>query len=386
MTKTALSGLFVLAMTAAPACAQDYVVGMTAALTGPASGTYAPAVAGMRLYIDKVNKTGGINGHRIKFVLNDDQGEASRAGANVKELLTEDNMLLLMNASLSSTYPPMVSAAHRAGVPLWFALGICPKEVYPPAAEGQYCTTQFGARYDTRAAFDFVKQKAAGDTVRIGIIALSIPVSRSEADFAFEHAKQMGFEAVAEEIAPPTTPDYAPFASRLIAANPNWIYSWGPWFMQSKVFESLRKLGWRGDFICAAQPEAELDLARVKDPRLYTVGPNGLIAEDSSAQREIIAAAKAANSPYPPTQLVEGWIAGRVLETVLIQAGWPTTTEKVKAAFSNLEVDLTGLRGGSLKLTNDNHFRAKQFYRVFHWNPETNKVDIAKDWFSYDVN
>src|SRR5262249_17229792 len=157
---------------------------------------------------------------------------------------------------------------------------------------------------------------------------------------------QMGFEAVAEEIAPPTTPDYAPFASRLIAANPNWIYSWGPWFMQSKVFEALRKLGWQGDFICSAQPEAEQDLARLKDPRLYPVGPDDLIAADSPAQREIIAAAKAANVPYPPAQLVEGWIAGRVLETVLKQAGWPTTPAKVKAAFSNLEVDLTGLRGG----------------------------------------
>lgn len=386
MTKTALSALFALAMTAASALGQDYVVGMTAALTGPASGTYAPPVAAMRLYIDRLNKSGGVNGHLIKLILEDDQGEASRAGANAKRLLTEDNLLLLMNASLSSTYPPMVSAAQRAGVPLWFALGICPKEVYPPAAEGQFCTTQFGARYDTRAAFDFVKQKAAGGNVRMGIIALSIPVSRSEADFAFEHAKQMGFDAVAEEIAPPTTPDYTPFASRLMAATPNWIYSWGPWFMQSKVFEALRKLGWQGDFICSAQPEAELDLARIKDPRLYVVGPNGLIAENSPAQREIIKAAQAANLPYPPTQLVEGWIAGRVLETALKQAGWPATPEKIKAAFSNLDVDLTGLRGGSLKLTNDNHFRAKQFYRVLHWNPETNKVNVAKDWFSYDVN
>ena len=68
---------------------------------------------------------------------------------------------------------------------------------------------------------------------------------------------------------------------------------------------------------------------------MYVVGPNGLIAEDSPAQREIIKAAQAANLPYPPTQLVEGWIAGRV-ETALKQAGWPATPEKIKAAFSNL--------------------------------------------------
>jgi hypothetical protein len=45
---------------ALPAAAQDaYLVGITAALTGPPSSTYAPAVDALRIYIDRVNAAGG---------------------------------------------------------------------------------------------------------------------------------------------------------------------------------------------------------------------------------------------------------------------------------------------------------------------------------------
>ena len=50
---------------AAPAVAQDaYVIGLTGALTGPPASTYAPAVEALRIYIERVNAAGGINGRR----------------------------------------------------------------------------------------------------------------------------------------------------------------------------------------------------------------------------------------------------------------------------------------------------------------------------------
>ncbi len=49
-----------------PACAQDaYVIGLTGALTGPPAGTNAPPIEGLRLYVDRLNAAGGINGKKI---------------------------------------------------------------------------------------------------------------------------------------------------------------------------------------------------------------------------------------------------------------------------------------------------------------------------------
>ena len=97
------------------------MVGITAALTGPPASTYAPAIEALRIYIDRVNAAGGINGKKVNLVIQDDSAEPSKAAANAKKLLTQDNAVLMINASLSSTYAPMIDEAKSAGVPLLFA-------------------------------------------------------------------------------------------------------------------------------------------------------------------------------------------------------------------------------------------------------------------------
>ncbi len=58
-----------------PALAQDaYVVGITAALTGPPASTYAPAVDALRIYFDRVNAAGGINGKKVNLIIQDELG------------------------------------------------------------------------------------------------------------------------------------------------------------------------------------------------------------------------------------------------------------------------------------------------------------------------
>src|SRR5262249_11706899 len=55
-----------LAMAAAPAFAQDaYTIGLTGALTGPPASTYAPAIEALRIYLERVNARGGVNGKRV---------------------------------------------------------------------------------------------------------------------------------------------------------------------------------------------------------------------------------------------------------------------------------------------------------------------------------
>ena len=112
-----------LALLSAPALAEDsYVVGITAALTGPPASTYAPAVEALRIYLDRVNASGGVNGKKIRLVVEDDFAQPSKAAANAKKILSEDNPVLLLNASLSSTYAPVVVEAKNAGVPLVFSV------------------------------------------------------------------------------------------------------------------------------------------------------------------------------------------------------------------------------------------------------------------------
>jgi branched-chain amino acid transport system substrate-binding protein len=371
--------------TAAPALAQDaYVIGLTGALTGPPSGTYAPAVEALRIYLDRVNAAGGVNGRQIRLVIQDDSAEPSKAAANAKKLITQDNVVLLINATLSTTYAPVTAEAKRAGVPLLFASGVCPKEVYPPADPLQFCTTAYATNYDSRATLAFIKETAK-EPVRIGFAAMAIPLSRGEMDFAESQAPALGMTVADKEVIPPPTPDYTPFATKLKDANANWVFSWAPWVTQVRTLEALRRLGWSGSYIAWAHLEAEGELARLKDANFYVIGANSLFQDDLPIHREVADAVKKANASYPGNQMAEGWIAGMVIEAALKNAGWPADAAKVRAALETVKVDTKGLRGGPIEWTKENHFRTRQYYRVYRWDAAKSAIAVVKDWMPYDV-
>jgi branched-chain amino acid transport system substrate-binding protein len=385
MLRPILTGALVAAALELPAAAQDaYVVGVSAALTGPSASTNAPPIEGLRLYVDRLNAAGGVNGKKIQLILQDDQGEPSKAAANAKKLLTQDNVKLLILSSLSSTFAPVIAETKRANVPLLFMGAVCPKEVYPPAEALQFCTTAYAGGYDSRATLDFIKETAK-EPVRIGFAAMAIPLSRGEIDYAEGHSKTVGMTPVDKEVIPPPTADYTPFATKLKDANPNWIFSWAPWITQVKTFEALRRLGWQGDYITWAHIEAESELARIKDGKLYVIGANSLFQDGLPIHKEITDEAKKGNVRYPAEQLTEGWIGGLVLEAVLKGAGWPADAAKIRAALENVKVDTKGLRGGPIEWTKDNHFRTRQYYRVYRWDPAKSAIVQAKDWVGYDV-
>ena len=374
-----------LGLLAPPAAAQDaYTIGLTGALTGPPASTYAPAADALRLYVDGVNATGGIGGKKINLILQDDAAEPGKATANAKKLLGQDNVILLLNASLSSTFPPVVAEAKRAGVPVLFASSVCPKEVYPPADALQFCSTAFASTYDSRATLGFIKQTAK-EPVKIGFAAMAIPLSRAEMDFAEQQAPGLGMTVVGKEVIPPPTPDYTPFATKLKDAGANWVFSWAPWVTQVRTLEALRRLDWKGNYIAWAHIEAEGELARLKDGSFYVIGANALFQDQLPIHKEIAEAAKKAKLTYPVEQLTEGWIAGMVVEAALKAAGWPATPEKVAAALSTLKVDTKGLRGGPIEWTKDNHFRTQQYYRVYRWDPAKGSIVQVKDWTVFDV-
>ena len=378
--------LFAVLLAAAwPVAAQDaYVIGVSAAMTGPGAGIYAPVVDAMKAYLDHVNAKGGVNGRQIRLIVQDDGAEPSRAAANAKKLLAQDKVVILINTSLSSTYAPMISEAKRAEVPLYFGGSVCPKETYPPADPLLFCSSAFGANLDSQGSLAFIKSQAK-EPVRIGFAAMAIPIARAEIDYAEGLSKTMGMTPVEKQISPPPAPDYTPFATKLKDANPNWVFSWSPWVSQVRTFEAMRRLGWTGRYVTWAHLNAEDELARIKDGEFYVIGTNAFFQDDLPVHAEIRAVTHRANLKSPVTYLTEGFIAGMVIEAALKNTPWPPTPQKVLAAMNNLKVDMKGLRGGPLEWTKDNHFRTKQYYRVWKWDTGKSAVVRVQDWQAIEV-
>jgi len=221
--------------------------------------------------------------------------------------------------------------------------------------------------------------------VRLGLAAMAIPVSRGGIDFAEQIAPSFGFKVGDKEVIPPATPDYTPFATKLKTSDVNWVFSTAPWVTEAKTFEALRKLGWNGRMIVSALNPTEDELARIKDEDFYTIGANAMFVDNAPAHQDMREAAKSTRLTYPVTQLSEGWIAGMVIETALKAVAWPPTPEKVQASMANLTVDTKGLRGGPIEWIKTNHFRTKQYYRIYRWDAKKQAVSKFQDWITVEV-
>ena len=87
--------LAVIALLGVAALAQEgvtktsIVLGQSVALTGPGSMLAVPFQQGAKLYFDRLNATGGINGRKIDLVTLDDRGSAQITAANTTKLLDQ---------------------------------------------------------------------------------------------------------------------------------------------------------------------------------------------------------------------------------------------------------------------------------------------------------
>jgi ABC-type branched-subunit amino acid transport system substrate-binding protein len=373
-------------VTCGGASAEDaYTIGVTAAMTGPAAATQAPVIEMMRIYVDGLNAKGGINGHRISFLVEDDQGEPSKAAANATKLIRQNNVILLINSSLSSTFGPVIAEAKRAQVPLWFAGAVCPKETHPPKADPVlFCSTGYDFGYDIPVAIESIKEMAK-EPVKMGLIGMPIPISRIGIDNAEKQGAKLGMVTVDKEFIPPATADYTAFATKIKAADPNWGFSYAPWPTEVKTFEALRRLGWKGTYLTYGHIQAEDELARIADGGFYVFSANALFQDNLPVQAEIKKVAAEGKFSYPATYATEGWISARALEQILTKTSWPATPAKVQAAMGTLNLDTQGLRGGPLVWTPENHFRTKQYYRFYRYDPDKKSVVRMRDWKAVDI-
>src|SRR5262249_61957889 len=121
----------------------------------------------------------------------------------------------------------------------------------------------------------FIKETAK-EPVKIGFSAMAIPLSRGEMDFAQSLAPGLGMTVVGTEVIPPPTPDYTPFATKLMDGGANWVFSWAPWVTQGRTLEALRRLGGQGEYVAWAPIGAGAELPGPRAARFYVTAPTPL--------------------------------------------------------------------------------------------------------------
>jgi branched-chain amino acid transport system substrate-binding protein len=117
-----------------------YTIGAIFSITGDASSLGIPERNTAQMIEKKINQAGGINGHPLKIVIEDDRGDPSEALNAAMRLVERDDVLAIVGPSRTGTTMALVGYMERKQVPLIScAAGI---EIVEPARKWVFKTPQ----------------------------------------------------------------------------------------------------------------------------------------------------------------------------------------------------------------------------------------------------
>ena len=101
-----------------PALAADPIkIGAVLSVTGPAAFLGDPELKTMQLYVERINKAGGVLGRQIQLVHYDDGTDAGKANSFAKRLIDDDKVDVIVGGTTTGSTMSMVPLVEKAEIP-----------------------------------------------------------------------------------------------------------------------------------------------------------------------------------------------------------------------------------------------------------------------------
>ena len=115
--KIALAAVAAFGLVAAAQAADPIKIGSILSVTGPAAFLGDPELKTLQLYVDKINKEGGVLGRSLQLVHYDDGSDANKANSFAKRLIDDDKVDLIVGGTTTGSTMSMVPLVEKAGLP-----------------------------------------------------------------------------------------------------------------------------------------------------------------------------------------------------------------------------------------------------------------------------
>lgn len=140
-------------------------IGSVVSATGPAAFLGDPEAKTLKLYVDELNKKGGLLGRPVELVLYDDGGDANKAKTFATRLVEDDKVVAMVGGTTTGTTMAMIPVFEDAKVPFISLAGAI--EIIEPVREFVFKTPHTDK---TACQKIFEDMKAKGIT-KIGMIS-----------------------------------------------------------------------------------------------------------------------------------------------------------------------------------------------------------------------
>ncbi len=320
-------------------CKDPIKIGLIRDLTGAHAEAGRSQVDAQKMIFDEINEKGGILGHKIEYVIGDEQASPDRAASLAQRYINVDKVLLISGTSTSGAGLALMKIASEEEVPVfghaysvklhegelgkWYFAsgsnndGLCRAWLHMAKKDGFKKVGIIWVNYAWGRDGKDTVYKYAGD---YGITVVGdVPVEMGAAETTAEVTKLKGMNAEAV-IGILLTKDQAAVARGLAALN------WKPVFYGTsatmgpsmKIVGPALMEGWKGAYLCDPN-----------DPKVLAV------IEKFKA--------KYASTPPDVTYFMETWDATNVLVNVLktmIEKGEALTRTNLRAAMEKYSAEV----------------------------------------------
>ena len=183
-----------LALIPCAASAQEtFKVGASLGLTGYGSLTDGHWRDGLEVAIAAVNAEGGVLGHKLELVYEDNKSTPQQAVVVYRKMMSEDNVKVFDSGCISAGNFAAASFVSQAKIPMF----LC--SILPRLPDEQKWAFSFlpPPKFEVEARYDYLKNKT--DVRKIGILADPSPYSMLMKGIAEKEAADYGLTVVANE-------------------------------------------------------------------------------------------------------------------------------------------------------------------------------------------
>ena len=342
----------------------EIVIGTTTDLSGVTAIQGVNNANALRMAFDEVNAKGGINGRKIRYVVEDSQYTVPRAVQGMNKLLNQDHIFIAQDDGGTPMNDAEMPMQFAKGVPNVFPLTAA-RSMYEPFNRLKF--GQFASYYDEmRSAVKyFVEQRHRG---KLCAMYQDSDFGRDVLAGITAEAKALNVPVVATTAHKPTDVDFNAAVQKLRDAGCDWV-GLGTIVRDTNVIVStIRKLGWNPDLVgqFASYDTAVASLPGGATEGVFCMTPS-IYAYPDDPRPAVQEFAKNYKQRYgidPNFHGEVGYAAAQMVILALRRAGRDLTTDSLIAALEGIH-DYTDIFGTHYSLgPNQHHAENASFLTV----------------------
>ncbi|PIZ18449.1 MAG: hypothetical protein COY50_15270 [Deltaproteobacteria bacterium CG_4_10_14_0_8_um_filter_43_12] len=355
--------------------------------TGPATPVTVPASKAFKNYFQWVNEKGGINGRKIKLIIEDDRYSIPATISAYKKLLLKDQVLAILGPASSAGIFALTSAILKDKMPC----------VIPPSSDRVVIPPKrymfaSGPTYEDQIQliFQYIVRDLKKKNPRIAFVYNDTEHGKLGFKAAEKYKDKYGIDIVSIEIVNPGVLDATSQALNIKRRNPDFILMHLLVDNSIVIMKSAMQMGITGIPFLGTQYTCTEDTVKVagKAASNYTgIAIYSSWYDKGSAMEEMRKVTLKYNpgteKPYRPKAYTQGWGDATILAEGIKRARKDIDGEALVDALEAIkDFDMRGLCG-SVTFGPDNH-KGSKYVKMYKANVKKGLLTPISDWIKLE--